>query len=128
MSDLPDYRYSAWRLGYTGGVAAMLPGVLLALSGVLAGAIGLAVSIALMASFRSTRMGLSELTWFRWFVALLSTLALAWGLSLFLEMPNRWLATLAWLVASIAIFAAFYPVIADTEGQAMTKSRKPWPT
>jgi len=112
-------RISAWRLAYTGLVAAMLPGFLAAVVGWAGLVSGFAACILIASLSVSIRSCLRALLWYRCYFSLLASGTLAAAFLIHAYPEARGSVGLGWMVASILIVLGFWPFMEEIHDRPM---------
>ena len=99
----------AYRMIYTGSVAAMLPGLGAGTFGLPGFLLALLLAAAIVVAYQGIRAGLKEFVWYRWFFSLIFGSTLVFGaVSLALPEHKGWVG-LAWLLGQLFVLGGYYP-------------------
>jgi hypothetical protein len=115
-------KIDAWRLAYTGSMAAMIPGISAAFASWIGLLVGSALAAAIVASSWSIRTCLKETIWYRVYFAavFLATLVAAGLVAQFPAVKS--IVVVGWLVATIVVLLVFWPFIAEMHGSERSEN------
>lgn len=115
--------FSSWRLISAGGTAAMLPGMGLALLGILGLIAGTILSAIVAFSYSSIRYGLRNLIWYRRFFCLYLFGTLLLAILVLLLPTNKQVFALAYLLLLVGVLVWFMPLFSRIEGKPLSEGR-----